>query len=237
MSKTPISKDIALRIALAARAMPDTDAARLLKVLADLVEFPPTHAALTALTVKNLKAAADGEFADMDSACLKAAMALLKGEGDVAPNQNLPASEPYQDGDMPDSIRIACASNTGEQLDGHFGSCSRFLIYQLDEDEMRLIDLRDAAVTEGDESDKNTYRAQLIADCQVLFVVSIGGPAAAKVVRSGVHPIKVADGGSCREHLRELQQVISSAPPPWLAKAMGRTAEERVRFERTEAEG
>jgi hypothetical protein len=30
-----------------------------------------------------------------------------------------------------DSIRIACASNRGERLDGHFGSCARFLIYQV----------------------------------------------------------------------------------------------------------
>jgi hypothetical protein len=34
-----------------------------------------------------------------------------------------------------------------------------------------------------------------------------------------------------------MQRVIASAPPPWLAKAMGRSAEERVRFERRYAEG
>jgi len=237
---TPITKDIALRIALAARALPDTDAARLLKVLAGAVEFPPTHAGLSALTVKTLKAAADGEFADMDAAYLKQALALLKGEGEVAPSQDLPRPEAYSDGDMRDSIRIACASNKAEQLDGHFGSCERFLIYQLDRDELRLVDVRSAKALEGDEgdeADKNTHRARLISDCQVLFVVSIGGPAAAKVVRAGVHPMKVSDGGACRAHLQGLQQVISSAPPPWLAKAMGRSAEERVRFERTEAEG
>ena len=44
--------------------------------------------------------------------------------------QELPI-KPYQEGDMPNSIRIAVASNTGEQLDGHFGSCHRYLIYQL----------------------------------------------------------------------------------------------------------
>lgn len=237
MSETPISKDIALRIALAARVLPDTDAARLLKVLADIVDFPPTSQSFMTLSVKSLKSAADGEFADMDSNCLKEAVALLKGEEEAEANQDLPSQEAYKEGDMPDSIRIACASNTGEKLDGHFGSCSRFLIYQLDENELRLIDLRDATTTEDDESDKNTFRAHLIADCKVLFVVSIGGPAAAKVVRAGVHPIKVAEAGNCRQHLRELQQVISSSPPPWLAKAMGRSAEERVRFERSEAEG
>ena len=43
--------------------------------------------------------------------------------------------------------------------------------------------------------DKNLWRAQLIGDCHVAYVVSIGGPAAAKVIRADIYPIKVPDGG------------------------------------------
>jgi nitrogen fixation protein NifX len=236
MSTTPISKDIALRIALASRVLPDTDAARLLTVLADIIDFPPTAMGLSKLSVKALKAAADGELAEIEVSALKQALALLKGEGEAAPSPELPALDPYQAGDMPDSIRIACASNSGEELDGHFGSCSRFLIYQLNENELRLVGVRSTSA-DTEAEDKNAYRAALIDDCQVLFVASIGGPAAAKVVRAGVHPIKNPRGGNCREQLQELQRVIASAPPPWLAKAMGHDVEERVRFERNEAEG
>ena len=39
---SPISDDIALRIGLAARALPETSPSRLLKVLADAVGLPPT---------------------------------------------------------------------------------------------------------------------------------------------------------------------------------------------------
>ena len=233
MSQSAISKDIALRIALAARALPDTDAARLLKVLDDAIGLPPTLKTLESLTVKKLKAAADGEFAEIDGASLKEAIALLKGEGETA--EELPTVAGYTEGEMSDSIRVACASNNGELLDGHFGSCNRFLIYQLNESETRLIDIRS---TRGDSEtdDKNAYRANLIQDCQVLFVASIGGPAAAKVVRAGVHPIKYPGGGEAREQLKELQKVIASNPPPWLAKIMGQAAEERVRFEREDGE-
>jgi len=237
MSTTPISKDIALRIALAARVLPDTDAARLLKVLAATINFPPTDISLSKLSVKALKAAMDGEFADMDTASLKQALTILKGDSEVEQVQDMPPLDAYHEGDMPDSIRIACASNSGELLDGHFGSCSRFLIYQLDEGELRLVDQRPASDGNGDEGDKNSYRASLINDCQVLLVASIGGPAAAKVVRAGVHPMKLPAGGNCREQLQELQQVIATSPPPWLAKAMGHSAEQRVRFERNQTEG
>lgn len=230
MSQNALSDEIALRIGLAARALPDTSAARLLRVLADAVGLPPTAASLENLTVKQLKSAADGELADIDAGALKQALALLKGQGDAV--EPPPALDPYADGDMPGSIRVACASNGGELLDGHFGACRRFLVYQVSAGEHRLIDCRD--IDEGAAvEDKNAYRAGLIKDCQVLYVASIGGPAAAKVVKLDIHPIKFPDGGSARERIADLQQVLAGNPPPWLAKVMGQDAEGRVRFERT----
>ena len=228
MSDTALSRELALRIALAARTLPDTDAARLLKVLADAVGLPPTEETLSGLSVKRLLAAADGEFADIDKELLKAALGILKGQG-VIPAEALPQIQDWTEGDMSDAIRVACASNNGEKLDGHFGSCNRFLVYQVSKDEIRMIDIRETAASEGGD-DKNAWRARLIADCQVLFVASIGGPAAAQVVKTGVHPVKDPRGGSARERLGELQAKLASAPPPWLAKAMGHAAEARVRF-------
>jgi nitrogen fixation protein NifX len=228
MSETILSRDIALRIALAARTLPDTDVARLLKVLADAVGLPPTEALLSGLTVKQLLAAADGEFSDIDREALKSALARLKGHGGASA-ETLPQTQPWCEGDMPDAIRVACASNKGEELDGHFGSCSRFLIYQVSRDEIRLTDVREAGTSE-ESVDKNTWRAHLISDCQVLFVASIGGPAAAQVVKTGIHPVKDPAGGNARSRLAKLQEKLASAPPPWLAKAMGHAAEDRVRF-------
>jgi nitrogen fixation protein NifX len=234
-SKSPISRDVALRIALAARALPDTEPAAVLKVLADVIGLPPTPKKLSALTVKSFKAAADGEFANMDTDSLKRALACLKGDRGVDQKDDIPQVESYAEGDITDSIRVACASNKAEELDGHFGSCARFLIYQVSASDMRLIDVRNANGPEA-RDDKNAYRAGLVSDCQVLFVASIGGPAAAKVVRAGVHPIKYPAGGSARERMAALQKVIVDAPPPWLAKAMGHDDESRVRFERSAAE-
>ncbi len=234
MSQTPISREIALRIGIAARMLPDTDPARLIKVLADAVGLPPTDDTLARLKVKQFKAAADGELAEIPVEQLKDALAVLKGE--AHPDETkLPELQDYQEGDMPGSLRVACASNNGEELDGHFGSCRRFLIYQVSQDETRLIDLRAVGQPEGD-MEKNEYRAGLIADCQLLFVNSIGGPAAAKVVRKDVHPIKYPQGGRARDKIEELSRVLQGAPPPWLAKVMGQEASTLSKFAEEAAE-
>lgn len=226
---SPISEDIALRIGLAARALPDITPAGLLRVLADAVGLPPTSDKLSGLKVNDLKVAARGELADMDADALKAALALLKGDG-VSQLDPPPTLDPYAEGDMPGSIRVACASNVGEALDGHFGSARRFLIYQVSADASRLIAVR--VTDDNDAEDKNAYRADLIRDCQVLYVASIGGPAAAKVVKAEIHPIKDATGGSARARMVALQGVLAAKPPPWLAKVMGQTPQERIRFGR-----
>ena len=225
---SPISEDIALRIGLAARTLPDTDPARLIRVLADAVGLPPTAEKLAGLRVKDLKTAADGELAEIDLDALKAAVAILKGDG-VTESDPPPPLDPYTEGDLPGSIRVACASDTGELLDGHFGAARRFLIYQVSATESRLIAVR--RVDDSAAEDKNAYRAGLIADCQVLYVASIGGPAAAKVIKLDIHPIKDAAGGSARERMIKLQDVLSNKAPPWLAKVMGKAPEERIRFE------
>ncbi|HYN79230.1 MAG TPA: dinitrogenase iron-molybdenum cofactor biosynthesis protein [Lamprocystis sp. (in: g-proteobacteria)] len=227
---SPISEDIALRIGLAARTLPDTNPARLIRALADAVGLPPTAEKLAGLRVKDLKSAAGGDLAELDPDALKAAVTILRGDGVVAGDPP-PPLDAYTDRDMPGSIRVACASDTGELLDGHFGAARRFLIYQVSALESRLIAVR--RVDDHTAEDKNAYRAGLIADCQVLYVASIGGPAAAKVIKLDIHPIKDAAGGSARERMSKLQHVLSSKAPPWLAKVMGKAPEERIRFEPT----
>jgi nitrogen fixation protein NifX len=218
-----MTREAALRIALAVQEIPGVTAAGLVHELAERLGLPLTETKLGAVTVTQLREILAGDHADescvvgVDDATLKAAVRLLWGEG-VA-HSELPPVQTYAEGDMPNSIRVACASNSGETLDGHFGSCERFLIYQVSVDAMRLIAVRPTLEADHAE-DRNAARAALIGDCQVAYFQSIGGPAAAKVVRAGVHPVKISKAGHARELLAELQKALVS-PPPWLAKAMG----------------
>ncbi|KAB2922305.1 MAG: dinitrogenase iron-molybdenum cofactor biosynthesis protein [Dechloromonas sp.] len=234
MSATPVaSREAALRIALAARALNGLDVRALVGALIEKLDTPLTESKLGTLTVEDLRVILAGDFAEqgchvgVEPEALKEAIRLLWGQGVV--NSDFPAIEAYTDGDMPGSLRVAIAANRGENLDGHFGSCERFLVYQVSPTDIRLVDVRSTVEADGAE-DRNAARSALINDCQIVYVQSIGGPAAAKVVRAGVHPVKKPGGGPAREALAELQQRLT-CPPPWLAQIMGVPAASLARFE------
>jgi nitrogen fixation protein NifX len=233
MNNGIITKEAALRIAQAARTLDNVDVAALASKMGSQLGLPITEEKLSKVTVADLKLLLSGEETvepDVDPASIKLAVRQLWGTGED--EEGLPAPQAYKDGDMPGSLRVAVASNSEENLDGHFGSCPRFLIYQVGRNEMRLIGVRSTAQA-NEAEDKNSARAELISDCQIVYVQSIGGPAAAKAVRANVHPVKVPDGGNARATLQKLQAVFD-APPPWLAKILGVEAKSLSRFSTVE---
>jgi nitrogen fixation protein NifX len=235
-----MTREAALRIALATRELPGIEARELVLALAKKLQLPLTETKLAAVTVEDLCELLAGDHADescaigFDDARLKDAVRTLWGVG--VEGSQLPEVQPYADGDLPGSIRVAISSNTGENLDGHFGSCERFLVYQVSPTDLRLIDQRPTLVADQAE-DRNVARSALIGDCDIVYVQSIGGPAAAKVVRAGAHPIKIPKAAPAREILVRLQQSLLR-PPPWLAKVMGVPAASLAQYvEAAEAEG
>jgi nitrogen fixation protein NifX len=194
-----------------------------------------TEAKLNSLKVRDLKTGADGALEEIDGAVLRLALHALHGEEEALAHTAIPVPHAHDTGLLPDSIRIACASNHGERLDGHFGSCARFLIYQVSATEARLIAVRPAPVVTRLSVDHSAERVALISDCDLLCVLSIGGPAAARVVNSGVHPFKRPQAEDISALLHELQPVLASDPPPWLARIMGRTVPDRLLVEMEEA--
>jgi len=231
-----ITKPAALRIALAARVLSGVDMGGLVAKLGNQLGLPITEEKLAKVTVADLKLILSGEETvepDAENASIKLAVRHLWGEsGDAA---DLPELDAYAEGDLPGSLRVAVASNSEQNLDGHFGSCPRFLVYQVGRNDIRLIDVRSTLITD-DAEDKNVARAELIGDCQIVYVQSIGGPAAAKAVRANVHPVKIPEGGRASAVLQRLQAVLD-APPPWLAKILGVEAKSLSRFAEAEEDG
>ena len=229
-----ITKAAAFRITLAAKALAEVNLSAFTVKLAEKLGLPLTEEKLATLTVDDLKLVLSGEETvepDVDTASLKLAVRFLWGElgkDGADTDDSVPKPETYVEGELPGSLRVAVASNSADNLDGHFGSAPRFLIYQVGKQTIKLIDVRSTRITDEAE-DKNVARSELINDCQIVYVQSIGGPAAAKVVRANVHPIKFPQPVPAKEALARLQGTLES-PPPWLARIMGVEAKSLAQF-------
>lgn len=213
-----LSDHVALRIGMAAKGLPGVALEEWLAIIIRAVGLPITSQRLGKLRLSRLRQSGRRHLAAFTDEELRQAIAVLRGQG-VDMCASLPDIEPYCQADMPGSVRVACASNRSDRIDAPFGTCARFLVYQVSAQEIRLIDIREIADLQQAE-DKHAARAALINDCHVLYVLTIGGPATAKVVKAGLHPIKLGGPKRARDELQELQQVLDSSPPPWLLKIM-----------------
>ncbi|PJR10737.1 nitrogen fixation protein NifX [Sinorhizobium meliloti] len=127
----------------------------------------------------------------------------------------------------PGSLRIAVATQDLKSLNAHFGSAKHFAVYDVTRDGWDFVE----AVSFDDVSDETgkhriegddriTPKVNALRGCHLLFCVAIGGPSAAKVVSAKVHPIKVGQPESIQDVLSRTQNMLRTAPPPWLRKVL-----------------
>ena len=125
------------------------------------------------------------------------------------------------------AVRVAIATNDMKGLNAHFGSASRFAVYDVGKDGWSFVEaLAFDDVTEEsgnhktDGDDRITPKVEALSGCHLLFCLAIGGPSAAKVVSAKIHPIKVQGPSPIDEVLDRTRTMLRGAPPPWLRKVL-----------------
>nr|WP_241391536.1 NifB/NifX family molybdenum-iron cluster-binding protein [Serratia proteamaculans]ULG18632.1 protein nifY [Serratia proteamaculans] len=172
-----------------------------------------TH--LQAMSLEALEATFPGDAAKVTISHWQSLMGYLQGQ--LPPHLTLTENRR-----QPQQLRVAFSSLDGITVNGHFGQSHLFFIYAFDSDGPYLMALRRTPVSqEGEES--NETRARLINDCHLLFCEAIGGPAAARIIRHNIHPIKVLPGVSIESQLAALQHMLTENMPPWLARRLGKS--------------
>lgn len=118
------------------------------------------------------------------------------------------------------SMKVAFASTDRVHIDEHFGRAERFLIWDVGPDTAAFSGMVEVKAEGGDEEDRIEARCSVLADCALVYVLQIGGPAAARLVAKKIHPIKSKEPEPIAAVVEKLQEVLRDNPPPWLKKAM-----------------
>jgi nitrogen fixation protein NifX len=128
-------------------------------------------------------------------------------------------------------MKIAFATTDGIAIDEHFGRAGMFAVYDLTRDGYSFREIikfsegRDSAIEETKgmgaiHEDRVQQKVDKLSDCKIIYLVEIGGPSAARLVKKGIMPVKVKRNVSIEESLMKLAKTIKTAPPPWLRKAL-----------------
>ena len=117
-------------------------------------------------------------------------------------------------------MKVAFASTDKIHVNEHFGRAEEFYIWDVGPDNAEFNGIVQVKTEGDDEADRIEARCSGLAECAVVYVAEIGGPAAARLVAKKIHPIKSKDQAPIKETVEKLQEVLRNSPPPWLRKAL-----------------
>ncbi|MCX7760417.1 MAG: nitrogen fixation protein NifX [Hydrogenothermaceae bacterium] len=117
-------------------------------------------------------------------------------------------------------MRVGFATTNLITVDDHFGYAKTVAVYEVNENGYEFIELRNFTEIPNDEYEKINNKIEALKDCSIIYVVAIGGTAAAKVVKAKIHPVKVKENTAIKNILDEMVEKLKTNPPPWLKKAL-----------------
>ncbi|NRT58442.1 nitrogen fixation protein NifX [Sphaerotilus uruguayifluvii] len=130
-------------------------------------------------------------------------------------------------------MKIAFATQDQQRVDAHFGWAKHLSVYEIGPGGYHFVEdfgFGEDLAEDGNE-DKLAPKLAAIHDCAIVYVAAIGGSAAARVVASKIHPVKVNQPEPILDILDKLQDVLKGTPPPWLRKALMKGQERSFDFE------
>lgn len=133
---------------------------------------------------------------------------------------------------MENAIKVAFATKDMEEVNAHFGGAREFVVYSVSKEGFSLSEVIKIDTSDIEDDDKTEFRVRALAGVNIVYCESIGGTAAAKVIRSGIHPLKVNEPTPIEEILKSLVQMINGNPPPWIKRLIHMKTAHDVRQDR-----
>lgn len=117
------------------------------------------------------------------------------------------------------TVKIAFATSDRKAVNQHFGAAEAFAIYEVSEDDAKLIEVAEFIETAMDGHEgKLAAKVELLGDCAAVYCNAAGASAIQQLLAGGIQPMRVDEGSAIEELLNGLQKNMVEEPPVWLAK-------------------
>lgn len=119
------------------------------------------------------------------------------------------------------ALKLAFASKDMKHVDQHFGSAESFVIYSVDMEGYRMLEVIQFGKLEQDgNEDKLVEKIKALEGCVAVYSQAVGSSAVSKLKMQGIQPVKVAAGAEIEDMLESVQEELRSGPATWLARAI-----------------
>jgi nitrogen fixation protein NifX len=115
-------------------------------------------------------------------------------------------------------IQVAFATTNLEDIDSHFGSAKRFYVFDVTKEQYSAV-----KIIEIKEKDTDLTVSSLVG-VDIVYFVDIGPAAAAKLINSGIFPIKYKEIIKIEDELNKLTKMLGTNPPPFIKKIIEKKA-------------
>jgi nitrogen fixation protein NifX len=120
-------------------------------------------------------------------------------------------------------MKIAFTTSDNLHINAHFGSARKIDVYEVDKAGYTFVTTLkfDGNLNEDGNEDKLLPKIEALHDCTIVYVSTIGGSAAARLIKQKITPIKAqSEEQEIADVLTKLVQTLNGSPPPWLRKAL-----------------
>ncbi|MEG3437039.1 nitrogen fixation protein NifX [Pannus brasiliensis CCIBt3594] len=118
-------------------------------------------------------------------------------------------------------MKVAFTTSDNVHINAHFGSAKQIDLYDVSPDGFNFLNtfVFGGDLEENGNEDKLVPKIEALSDCAIVYVSTIGGSAAARLIKHKVTPIKArSEEEKIDDILNELVKTLKGNPPPWLRK-------------------
>lgn len=136
-------------------------------------------------------------------------------------------------------LKVAFASTDRATVNQHFGAAEGFVIYTLDGERARLVEVTEFAAESMDGNEnKLPAKVQALAGCAAVYCLAAGASAVRQLLAAGVQPMRLDNEEPIEPILDRLRTAIRDGGIAWVDKATrSRRGEDDGRFDRMADEG
>lgn len=120
-------------------------------------------------------------------------------------------------------MKIAFTTRDRIHINAHFGSAQKIDVYEVSPQGYEFLETLkfDGNLQEDGNEDKLLPKIKALHDCTIVYVSTIGGSAAARLIKQRITPVKAqSEDQEISDVLTNLVQTLNGNPPPWLRKAL-----------------